>query len=175
VGKRFGKQVPALTQSLRSLTSEQARAVAHAVEAGKPVEIVFTGEEMVHVLQPDELLIETSSPEGFTVAESNGILIALNTTITPELEMEGMVREIVRNIQDARKNAGLEISDKITLALAEQGCTILADLIGEWGDYIKGETLAESLSHQQPTDGMHTEQVELDQGIITLGIARSTG
>lgn len=170
VGKKFGKLVPALTEALRTMSAEEARAAAHAVEANQPVQITIEGE--AYELLPEELLIETSSPEGYTVAESNGMLVALNTTLTDELRIEGTARELVRNIQDARKRAGLEISDRILVYLDEQGQGTLHEVLATWQAYIQSETLATSIYPQEVPADAHGETIELETSTIHMGIVR---
>ena len=97
-------------------------------------------------LQPDEVLVESSSPEGYAVAEGGGVLVALDTTMTPELRQEGIARELVRNIQDARKSAGFAIADRIAVHLGGvAGDAELETTVRQWGDYIRAETLADDL------------------------------
>ena len=66
-------------------------------------------------IAPEELLVESSSAEGFACAEEGGYLVGLDTSLNEELELEGIARELVRAVQDARKQAGLEVSDRIVL------------------------------------------------------------
>jgi isoleucyl-tRNA synthetase len=169
VGKKYGKLVPALTAALRDLLGDEARAAAQAAEAGQPWSLDVNGQMLE--LQPDELLVESSSPEGYAVAEGAGVLVALDTTLTPELEAEGLARELVRNIQDARKNAGFAISDRITVYL-DGGDGALQNVLNTWGDYVRAETLADKIQTEAPTDGSHTETLELDGRAVTLGVAR---
>lgn len=172
VGRKYGKLVPALTAALRDLGGDAARNAARAAEAGQPVRLEVNGQTLD--LLPDELLIETSSPEGYAVAEGEGMLVALNTTITPELRLEGAARDLVRNVQDARKNAGLDISDRIRLFVESRatGEVALQDVVAAWGDYIRAETLATELVLGPVPAGAHTEAFELDGTQATLGIVR---
>jgi isoleucyl-tRNA synthetase len=174
VGKKYGKLVPAITESLRALSPEEARAAAHAIEAGQTVRVVAAGQECE--LLAEEVLVETSSPEGYAVAEGDQMLVALNTTLTPDLRMEGTARDLVRYTQDARKSAGLEISDRITLYLEENGtATSLHEVVARWSDYIKAETLASELVTGAAPVGAYTEKVELESSKVTLGIVRAAG
>jgi isoleucyl-tRNA synthetase len=173
VGRKYGKRVPAITNALRDLDNDTARAAAHAVEGGQPFTLQVDGEPLE--LQPDELLIETSSPEGYAVAEGEGSLVALNTTITPELRLEGMARDLVRNVQDARKNAGLDISDRIALYLDPADgahASTLGEMLGTWGRYVQDETLAVSLEQGAAPAAAHREDAELDDVAVTVGIVK---
>ncbi len=173
VGRKYGKLVPALTSALRDLSPDVARTVAHAVEGGQPVALEVEGQKLE--LQPDEVLIETTSPEGYAVAESEGALVALNTTITEELRREGIARDLVRNIQDARKNAGLDISDRIALYLHVDGAAgsgSLDEVMQTWGEYIRDETLTTELVYGAAPAEAHTETVALENLQVIVGIVR---
>jgi isoleucyl-tRNA synthetase len=173
VGRKFGKLVPALTQALREMSTADARTAAHAVEGNQPVSLEVQGQSVT--LQPEELLVETSSPAGYAVAEESGMLVALNTTVTPELRMEGAARDLVRNVQDARKNAGMQISDRIQLFLTSSetaDSAWLQEVITTWEEYLKAETLADDLTFGPPPPNAHTEAIELDGNPAMLGIVR---
>ncbi|WP_129671164.1 isoleucine--tRNA ligase [Candidatus Chloroploca sp. Khr17] len=172
VGKKYGKLVPALTVALKDLAGDAARAAAHACEAGEPVRLTVNGQALE--LQAEEILIESSAPEGYAVAESDGMLVALNTTVTPELRREGAARDLVRSVQDARKQAGLAIADRIALYVtsANEGA-LLQETLAQWGDYVRGETLATNLTVGEAPEGAHTEQAEFGDGDATLGIVKA--
>jgi isoleucyl-tRNA synthetase len=124
-------------------------------------------------LQPDEVLVESSSPEGYAVAEGGGVLVALDTSITPELRQEGIARELVRNIQDARKSAGFAIADRIAVHLCGvAGDEELETTVRQWGDYIRAETLADDLILDADGEGAHTEALDLDGRALTVGVVR---
>jgi isoleucyl-tRNA synthetase len=169
VGRKYGKLVPALTEALKQMESDVARANAVAVESGNSFELVVDGQTLT--IAPDEVLVETSSPEGYVVAEENGVLAALDTTLTPELVAEGVAREVVRYIQDARKNAGFAISDRIVVSIdGIKGNAELESMIAEWRDYMCAETLAEELHLAKPVAGAHIETLELDDKTLTIGV-----
>ena len=69
------------------------------------------------VLEPGEVLVETTAREGYSVASDAGYAAAVNTVLTDELRAEGTAREIVRLVQNLRKSSGLQISDRIALGL----------------------------------------------------------
>jgi isoleucyl-tRNA synthetase len=171
VGKKYGKLVPALTQALRALSGEAARAAAHAVEAGHPLVVAVDGRPLA--LAPEEVVVEATSPEGYAVAEERGILIALDTTLTAELRDEGLARDLVRHIQDARKNAGFAIADRIEVYLdSEDDRSDLTRVVARWSDYVRGETLADRLVLATPPAQAHVERLEDEGYRITIGVLR---
>ena len=139
LGKKFGKAVPQVRAALQQADASE---IARAVRDGRQFEVVSpTGER--YELGPDEVLVDARSPEGFAAMEEAGYLVAFDTTLTHELRLEGLARDLVRGIQDGRKKAGFEVQDRITLHL---------DLTGEareaaeaWQEYLMSETLAEDL------------------------------
>jgi isoleucyl-tRNA synthetase len=169
VGRKYGKLVPALTSALAGLAGDAARDAARAVEAGRPVRVTVDGQALE--LAPGELLVEASSPAGYAVAEERGVLVALDTMLSPELLTEGLARELVRNIQDARKNAGFQIADRIAVYLSG-GADPVAAAVREWGDYIRTETLADEVVLAEPPPGAHTETLEHDGALVAVGVSR---
>ena len=93
--------------------------------------------------EPEDLLIETQSAE-CACAEDGGFLAALDTTVTPELEREGLAREVVRTIQDARKQAGLDVADRI--ALRVEGGGIVEEAVHEHRAFVQSETLCNHMA-----------------------------
>lgn len=91
-------------------------------------------------LLPEEIEIAFVGNKGLAVESTKNAVVALKTTITPQLEMEGYARDIVRQVQELRKEADLHIADRIALSISG------ADgIIEAFGEYIKGETLTTSL------------------------------
>ena len=137
IGKRHGRLIPAIREAL---SKANAAAVATAHAGGESVTLDIAGQEIE--FEPDDLLIETTSAAGYSSAESEGFLVGLDTNLTPELIDEGLAREIVRSIQEARKNAGLEVSDRIRLHVS--GSADIDRILLSYRDWIMAETLAES-------------------------------
>ncbi|MFD1730439.1 class I tRNA ligase family protein [Deinococcus malanensis] len=139
LGKKFGKAVPQVRAALQEADASE---VARFVRDGKFFEVVApTGERFE--LGPDEVLVDARSPEGFAAQEEAGYLVAFDTQLTRELELEGLARDLVRGIQDGRKKAGFEVSDRITLHLDLTGDTREAAEV--WQEYLMSETLTEAL------------------------------
>ena len=91
----------------------------------------------------DDVEVQTEDIPGWLVAGEGGVTVALDIEITPELRSEGLARELVNRIQQQRKDAGLEVTDRIALTL--EGPQELQDSVASNLDYIRAETLAESV------------------------------
>ncbi|MDX1563578.1 MAG: DUF5915 domain-containing protein, partial [Gammaproteobacteria bacterium] len=135
VGKRYGKKIPAIREFLKSA---DGGAIAAAVTRGETQEFDIGGEKLS--FEPEALLVETESAEGFACAEEFGYLVGLDTSLTDELVREGMARELIRIVQDTRKQAGLEVSDRIELMI--DGDDAVKAAIDQYRDTIMQETLA---------------------------------
>ena len=159
LGPKFGAKFPQVRSALQSADSF---AVAHAVRSGQRVTL---GE---FVLAPDEILVTPQPREGFAIASENGVVVALDTHVTPELKQEGQAREVVRRVQDLRKTAGFEISDHIALAYQADG--EMKATIEQWSDYIKSETLADELHVGEPYGTM--DEDEIDGMPVKLGVVK---
>jgi isoleucyl-tRNA synthetase len=171
VGRKYTRRVPAIARALESLQGEAAAAVAHNVEAGRPSELHVDGDTFR--LEPDEVLITTTSPHGYEVRVENDVLVALNTTLTPDLRLEGRARDLVRFIQDARKTAGCAITDRIHVTLEPHGDLELETVLSRFGEYIRSETLADSLAIAAPGAGAHVTPIDLEDGTATVGLEPS--
>ncbi|MEM8535893.1 MAG: DUF5915 domain-containing protein, partial [Chloroflexota bacterium] len=166
LGPRLGKQLPTLRTALEQLDQPKIAAIAQAVEQGQTVELHLDGEPVV--LNADELLVETAPLEGYAVAQEAGLQVALDTTLTDALHREGVARDLVRAIQDVRKNAGLTLSDRITLYVSHHNG--VGSVLEEWGAYIRNETLAEYLRLDTPPAEAHVEEVALDGQMVKVGV-----
>ena len=131
VGKKYGKALPALKAAL---AEADAAEVVRTVQAGGTAQL---GE---FSLSAGELLIDASAPEGLAAAEDGGYLVAFDTELTRELVLEGLARDLVRGIQEGRKAAGFEVSDRIRVSLDLQGD--VQEAAQAWADSIAGEVLA---------------------------------
>jgi isoleucyl-tRNA synthetase len=135
VGKRHGRLIPAIREVL---ARADARAIAISCARGEAIRLQFAAQEVE--LQPADLLVESSSAAGFVCEESEGYLVGLDTTLSTELVREGLAREMVRSVQEARKQAGLDVADRIAL-LIEGGDDVTAAIASHQG-YMMSETLA---------------------------------
>jgi isoleucyl-tRNA synthetase len=139
LGPRFGKHMPQVAAAVAAL--DPAR-VASTIAAGGEVGISIDGTD--HTLGGEDLTMALAPLEGYEVEAEAGHAVALQLEIDEELRREGLAREIVRTVQNARKEAGLEITDRIVLGLG--GDDDLLDVAREHQSYIAGETLAQSVA-----------------------------
>lgn len=163
LGQKYGSRFPAVRQALLNLNAEQA---ARAFLDGKPVEVSVDGE--VYSILPEEVEVRAQAREGYAVASEGAYLAALVTELTPELINEGLAREFVRRVQDLRKQANLEISDRIRLYVtASPG---LARAIDEFRSYIMGETLALEIHSGAAPEGAVTSSASFDGEEVAFGL-----
>jgi len=135
IGRRYGKMIPSIRQALRDADGSE---IAAAVARGEDFRLTIGGTEIA--LGADDVLIETSAAAGYACAEDSGYLAALDTTLDHELVREGIARELIRTVQDARKQAGLEVSDRIVLGVS--GSSAVDEALEHFRDYLMSETLA---------------------------------
>jgi isoleucyl-tRNA synthetase len=135
MGKRHGKLVPAIKKALSEVNGAE---IAGMVSEGQSFELEIEGQRFEFA--PEDVIIQTASAEGYVSAEDGDYLVALETTITPELAKEGIARELVRSVQDARKQADLQISDRIALFI--EGSDAVSSALEAYRETIATETLA---------------------------------
>ena len=137
LGPRFGKDMGLISKQIQSLTTDQI----NQLDSLGVLNIEVSGNTIT--LAQEDVEISSQDIEGWLVANSNGITVALDITISPELKEEGIARELVNRIQNIRKDSGFEVTDKIKVHL--QSNTELEKAVKANENYIKSETLTESL------------------------------
>ena len=137
LGPRFGKDMGLISKQIQSLRPEQI----NQLDSLGVLNIEVSGNTIT--LSQDDVEISSQDIEGWLVANSNGITVALDITISPELKEEGIARELVNRIQNIRKDSGFEVTDKIQVHL--QSNTELEKAVKANENYIKSETLTDSL------------------------------
>lgn len=147
LGQKYKGQFPKISQAILTLNASQA---GPALMNGQAVTVIVEG--TAFEIQPDEVEVRADAREGLVVAAEGPYLAALRTDLTPELIAEGLAREFVRRVQDLRKQAEFDISDRIILFV--QASPGLRSAIESQKDYIMGETLTRELVFEVPaSDG----------------------
>ena len=122
-------------------------------------------------LEPASILVSSEARPGLAVSGDKYATVGIDTTLTPELKLEGLAREVVRLIQDMRKKAGFNIEDRITTCYLVEG--VLAQAFEAWGDYIQAETLTTKLLNTPPIEGAFVEEFELEGDKVTLAVKQN--
>ncbi|MCA9011613.1 MAG: class I tRNA ligase family protein, partial [Planctomycetaceae bacterium] len=138
LGPKYGK----LLNALRTKLPELGDAVLAPLRRGENLTVQLEGQEVN--LTPDDVLVSTEQAAEWVSSDDAGIQVAISTVLTPELIREGMSRDFVRQVQQLRKDANLNIQDRIKVQYHSPDNTVQA-MVAEWGDYIKGETLSDSI------------------------------
>ncbi len=168
LGPRFGKQMPALAAAVSEL---QGADTARRLEASEPVAVAFGGAD--HEMGPDDLLITARPTEGYAVGQDAGMAVGLATDISAGLRMEGLARELVHAVQNARRAAGLRVEDRIFLHL--DGSGPVREAIDAFGTSIGADTLADRITtgHGAPIAGIYREELVLDGEPVAIRIDRA--
>jgi isoleucyl-tRNA synthetase len=124
LGPRLGKELPAIRQALQAGEFEELGGGRFRV-AG-------------HELEPNEVLVERSGREGFAVASEAGLTVALDTELDDELLLEGRAFDLIRTVNQLRKDEGYELTDRIVLTVPESE----QDVVATHADWVKREVLA---------------------------------
>jgi isoleucyl-tRNA synthetase len=161
LGKKYGAEVAAIRAALAQLPAAE---VAEAVRRGRPVQVAG------HELLPEDILLQAQDTAGFATAAEAGYTVAISTAITPELADEGLAREIVRRLQDMRREAGFDLADRITTWYS--GDADVARVIAAQAAYIQGETLSTQLIAGDAPADAHRADHDLEGVQVVLAVRR---
>ena len=137
LGPRFGKDMGLIAKEIQGFSAEQI----NQLDKFGNLDIVISGNSLT--LSLEDVEISSQDIEGWLVANSNGITVALDITISEELKEEGIARELVNRIQNIRKDSGFEVTDKIKVHLQKNSELEKAVKANE--AYIKSETLTQTM------------------------------
>jgi len=137
LGPRFGKDMGLISKEIQNFGQEQI----NKLEREGEINIVISGNSVT--LTTEDVEISSQDIEGWLVANSGGITVALDITINDALRKEGIARELVNRIQNIRKDSGFEVTDKIKVTMQKDG--IIQEAVNDNEAYIKSETLTEEL------------------------------
>jgi isoleucyl-tRNA synthetase len=164
IGPKFAKMVNPVAKRIREMSPaevmqlDQAGSFSTEVN-GSPVTVTR-----------EDVTISAQSIEGWLVDSGDGLTVALDTTLTPELINEGLAREFVNRVQNMRKDAGLEVTDRIRIHF--EAPPRVADAVTDLSDYIKSETLATQVTSGRDS-AEHWEKWEIDGEPCEIGISKA--
>jgi isoleucyl-tRNA synthetase len=165
IGPKFGKQVNAVAKRIKEMTSAEV------------VELDQTGTFTIGVngsgvtVTREDVSIAAQSIEGWLVDSGEGLTVALDTTLTPELINEGIAREFVNRVQNMRKDAGLSVTDRIRIYF--ESSDRIAGAVLRMSDHIQSETLATQIQTGGLDSAAHRENFEIDGEPCEIGISKA--
>jgi len=168
LGKKYGKRVKAIQDSLLGADAATAARIAEAVLKEQPVELATA--EGPFALEPDEILLSAHAPEGLAARTEQGVVVAITTEITPELRERGIARELVRAIGELRKQAGCKVSDRVAVGCVTADAGVLSAL-SRHRELIERETLS-SLKQGRLEPADVEGRAELDEAAVELSLKR---
>jgi isoleucyl-tRNA synthetase len=164
LGQKYGSRFPALRKAILDCDAEEA---SHKLLENQSIKVELEG-EMLEIL-PEEVEVLLQAQEGFSVAAEGPYLAAIVTELSHDLILEGLSREVVRRIQDLRKQADLNVDDRIQLQY--DASSRLQEAINRHRQYLEDETLAVDLQHSQKPSGIEVAQHEFDGETLTIALS----
>ena len=171
LGPVFGAEMPLAAEAIAAL---DAGRVAEALRDGETVGISISGRD--HSLSPDDLILTLRPPDGYAVEREGTHAVALDLEIDEALREAGRGREVVHAVQNARKNAGLAVEDRIELDL--DGDPVLVKAASANREYLSEETLAVAArigaeDGAAPERAPYTERATIEDQSLAIGITRA--
>ncbi len=157
LGRILGKNMKAGSAIINALGQEDIA----AIEASNHYDLVI-GDEKYDLSLEDFEIVSEDIP-GWQVANDRDLTVALDVTVTEELQLEGLAREIVNRVQNQRKAIDLNITDRIAITLGSE--EVIGRVVATHGKYIKDETLADAIVQ---SDAQAGEAEELNDGVKTI-------
>jgi isoleucyl-tRNA synthetase len=130
LGPAFQADAPRVADALRGLGPDEARELARALAGGQAT-LVVDGQE--RALTPEMVAIVERPRTGWNLVHEGGVSVALDVEITPELRLEGLARELVRAVNDLRKEHGLALDARIDLAVEIEPAPVGAEAVVDGG------------------------------------------
>ena len=166
LGPRFGKNVNSVARRVRSMTTDEINQIETTGSFRTEVDGTSVDIDL------DDLSVATRDIEGWMVESADGLTVALDTTLTPELRDEGMAREFVNRVQNMRKDAGFEITDRILIGF--EADEQLSQAILNMSDYVMSETLALHVETDR-FETVHQARWEINGQVCEIGISKAPG
>jgi isoleucyl-tRNA synthetase len=166
LGQKYQSKFPAVRKAIMAADAESA---ARAFLSGENLKIEVDGETLE--ILPEEVEVQAEAKEGYAVASDGAYLAALVTELTPELLAEGQAREFVRRVQDLRKAADFDVSDRIKI-YAETGSDLKA-AVETHREYIMGETLADDLLFESAPAGATLSEEKFGDDTAKIWLLKS--
>ena len=171
IGPKYGPRTGEIAAAIGGM---DAREVAARLQAGHAISLPQEALRGGPVeLTAEEVSLTKRERAGYSIVEEGGYVVALETALTPELAQEGLARELVHRVQNLRRSAGLDISDRITLFW--QGPEAVRDVLSDASmlQHLQGETLALSVMEGPAPEDAHSEAQKMDGMEVTLAVRKA--
>jgi isoleucyl-tRNA synthetase len=145
-----------------------AEKAAEKLIAGETIEVGVEGENLT--LLPDEVEVRVEAHEGFAAVAEGAYVAALDTELNEKLKREGLAREFVRRVQEQRKKADFKVDDRIRVQY--KASERLEQAIASHEDYIRGETIADSLASVDEPEGEQQAEDTFDGEELVFAVER---
>ncbi len=165
LGPKFGARLREVQAAIAGMPAAELAAKA---QAGEPLQILIGG--TAETLEPADIVVQQRAAEGWAGIVDRGTQVAIDGRVTEALAREGMARDVVRQVQELRKQSGLEIEDRIELYLGTPSEN-LRQAIDAHRDYVAGETLTVRWS-TAPLDGPTHRKVKVEGQELTIELRR---
>lgn len=166
LGPKYNKRMPLVAKAIQNLDPQSIR----KLERGEAITLPIDDGETI-LLHPEEVIIVPVDIPGWKIHTDGKVTVALDLNITPELYLEGIARDLVNRIQNARKKLGLEITDRIRLQLYSPDQRV-REAIKLYGNYIQEETLATQISWEETfeaqEEAMIADHIPVKISIFTI-------
>jgi isoleucyl-tRNA synthetase len=168
LGQKYGARFPAIRKAIMALEPLEA---ASRLLQGMPVAVTVDGEDLE--ILPEEVEVRIEPHRGLAAMSDGAVVAAVATDLTDELKLEGLAREVVRRVQDMRKQADFRVDDRI--GVGYRASATLERALGSFSEYVKAETLAAQLEAVEAPAGEATGTFEFDGETIALSVSRIRG
>ena len=166
LGQKYKSDFPKIREAILDLEAGK-----YAKDLLEGLTITITIDKRDYEFSPEEIEVRMQAKEGFVVASDGAYLAALITDLTPELRNEGLAREFVRRVQEARKQAGFEISDRIRLYFTASDS--LSEAVEEFKDYIMMETLTVEMVTENSPDTLPNASEEFGGETLAIWLEKA--
>jgi isoleucyl-tRNA synthetase len=156
-------------EALKRLSPEYLQAVGGS---NQPLQLALSSGDTVTLVPLEHFELKVMGIPGWEVVSHYDTVVGVDTRLSVDLKGEGMAREVVRHVQQARKDAGLEMEDRITLYLQTESQE-LRQAIDAHRDYIAAETLTVRWSDAPLGDGAHTANVKVDGQALMIQLRKA--
>ena len=164
IGPKFGKKVKAVASAITQFDKDEIT----KLETGEQVKISVDGAELE--ISPEDVEIISSEIEGWVVESGNGVTVAIDTELDENLIAEGFAREFVNRIQNMRKDAGYDVTDKIIIKF--NGTNKLQNAVNLFSNYVAAETLAESVESAEKLNGGYKQDWKIGDQSCSIQIEK---